>query len=350
MGLTKTQQTIWEKSRLLGAGEQAVRLTDAVCAYLVGRIVLDLGLEKRFPEVPQTLPPFFHPGDLDALVLPDVDAQSLFERLLVLDSNADTYYACVAALHKARLKYENILETQPLPTLEQVGPRGLLQFGKLSAAGLAGFLFWRKWFFDIDNRAGQETGYLFEPVIAYAVGGVPVPAKKSPVKRHRDARKHRQIDCLLGKRAYEFKIRLTIAASGQGRWREELDYPIDCRKSGFIPVLLVLDRTPNPKLDELSLAFKTQRGEVYVGNDAWKHLESLAGPTMARFLDKYVRDPIKQLLDEATPALPELIAKMEGADISISIGRELLWISRRPGSPDDESAELPEDVSDEIPG
>jgi hypothetical protein len=312
--------------------------------------VLDLGLEEKFPEVPDPLPPFFDVGDLDALVLPGVDAQALFERLLKADSDADTYYACLAALHKARLKYESILKTQPLPTLEQVGPRGLLQFGKLSPAGLAGFLFWRKWFFDIDNRAGQETGYLFEPVIAYAVGGLPVPAKKSPVKRHRDARKRRQIDCLLGKRAYEFKIRLTIAASGQGRWREELDYPIDCKKSGYIPVLLVLDSTPNPKLDELSRAFKARRGEVYVGNDAWNHLESLAGPTMARFLAKYVRDPIRQLLDQATPALPELLAKMAGTDISITIGQELLHISRRPQSPDGEPEALPEDVGDEVPG
>ena len=44
-------------------------------------------------------------------------------------------------------------------------PRGLLQYGGMSPKTLAGFLLWRKWIFDIDNRAGQETGYLFEPII-----------------------------------------------------------------------------------------------------------------------------------------------------------------------------------------
>ena len=29
-------------------------------------------------------------------------------------------------------------------------------------------------------------------------------------------------------KAYEFKLRVTIAASGQGRWKEELDFPSDC--------------------------------------------------------------------------------------------------------------------------
>ena len=129
------------------------------------------------------------------------------------------------------------------------------QFGKLRSDALAGFLFWRKWFYDIDNRAAQETGYLFEPIIAHAIGGTPAPAKKSPVKRQSDRNKGRQVDCILDDRAYEFKIRVTIAASGQGRWQEELDFPTDCRTSGFTPVLVCLDSTPNPKLSALVDAF-----------------------------------------------------------------------------------------------
>ena len=119
-------------------------------------------------------------------------------------------FACLAALHKARLKYERILETQPVPTIDQVGPRGLLQFGGMDVRALAGFLLWRKWVFDIDNRAGQETGYLFEPIIAAAVGGVPVSARKSPVRRRNAPSKGRQVDCLREKRAYEIKLRVTI--------------------------------------------------------------------------------------------------------------------------------------------
>lgn len=81
MSLTKTQQTIWEKARAYGSGDQAVGLTDEVCAYLVCRIVHDLGLQNTFPEVPRSLPPFFETDDLDSLVVPGVNAQGLFERL-----------------------------------------------------------------------------------------------------------------------------------------------------------------------------------------------------------------------------------------------------------------------------
>jgi len=350
MGLTKTQQMIWQKSRTAGTGDQAVGLSEPMCAYVVAVIARDLGLDHEFPEIPYPLPDFFSSEDFTSLVVNGVDACELLERLVGLDKDADMYYACLSTLHKARLKYQVILETQPIPTLEQVGPRSLLQFGQLSPRALAAFLFWRKWFFDIDNRAGQETGYLFEPVIAHAIGGIPVPARKSPVKRHRDTGKGRQVDCLRNKDAYELKIRVTIAASGQGRWREELDFPVDCKKSGHKPILVVLDATPNPKLAELSKAFLSQGGEVYVGDKAWKHLDDLAGPTMSRFLDKYVRGPINNLIDEATDQLPEMEARMEDGNIAIRVGDELLRISRREQPSEEDEQAIPDDVTDEIPG
>src|SRR5690606_866561 len=239
----------------------------------------------------------------------------------------------------------------PIPTLEQVGPRGLLQYGKLGPAALAGLLFWRKWFFDIDNRAGQETGYLFEPVIAYAVGGTPVPAKKSPVKRHKDKKKGRQVDCLLGKKAYELKIRVTIAASGQGAWSEELGFTIYCSGSGYKPVFVVLDSTPNPKLLELEKAFTDQDGEVYKGATAWKHLDSLAGPTMSLFLENYVRGPIERLICEAPKALPKFAATMSDDRIEITVGSEKLRIFRREAEVEDSHHdEAPDDIGDNIPG
>ncbi len=256
MGLTKTQAAIWQKARSLGNGAQGVGLSEESCAYLVGRIVQDLQLGRQFPEFAPELAPFFTDEPLDQLIVQGLDSKALFERLVSSQPDADMYFACLATMHKARLKYERILSTQPLPTLEQVGPRGLLQFGKVNTGALAGFLFWRKWFYDLDNRAAQETGYLFEPIIAHAIGGTPAPARKSPVKRRTDQSKGRQVDCIRDDRAYEFKIRVTIAASGQGRWQEELDFPADCRTSGFTPVLICLDSTPNPKLDALMAAFR----------------------------------------------------------------------------------------------
>jgi len=234
--------------------------------------------------------------------------------------------------------------------LEQVGPRGLLQYGKLTPSALAGLLFWRKWFYDIDNRAGQETGYLFEPVIAHAIGGTPAPANSSPVKRATNKSKGRQVDCLRERRACELKIRVTIAASGQGRWREELDFPVDCRESGYVPVLVVLDGTSNPKLTELSAAFEREGGEVYTGDLAWEHLESLAGDTMSRFLDKYVRAPINKLIEEEPTALPELTARLGAGTLLITVGDEALSINRREGEPENGRDETPDDAVDKVIG
>lgn len=349
MGLTRAQETIWERTVALGGGGQAIRLTDGACAYLVGRIVMDLGLPRAFPEVPRSLPSFFGSSDPASLSLTGVDPKVLFERLVGMEPDADTYFACLAALHKSRLKYDAILSTQPIPTLDQVGPRGLLQFGRMTPLALTALLLWRKWFYDIDNRAGQETGYLFQPLIAYAVGGTPVPASKSPIRRHRDKRKGREVDCLVAKRAYEIKIRVTIAASGQGRWREELDYPADCRKSGYTPVLIVFDPTPNPKLSELRERFLKYKGEAYVGDEAWDHLSGLAGRTMSRFLSTYVRAPLAELLKAVPRQLPELTASASEREIRLRLADDELVIARRPGGTVEED-EMPEDVESELPG
>lgn len=353
MALTKSQATIWQKAKSLGSGAQAVKLNDGTCAYLIGTIAHDLGIAHRFPELPGDLTAFFADVPLGSLTVPNVLARPLFERLVASNRDTDTYFACLAALHKARLKYERILSTQPIPTLEQVGPRGLLQYGRLSGRALAGFLFWRKWFFDIDNRAGQETGYLFEPIIAYAIGGTPATAKRSPVKRHDNRSKGRQVDCILDEKAYEFKIRVTIAASGQGRWQEELDFPLDCRESGFQPVFVCMDGTPNPKLNALAQAFREHGGEVYIGDNAWRHLDELAGDTLSIFIEKYVRAPLQDLLAQADDGLPDFAASWSEEAIVVRIAGESLSIPREAAEPDDEIDDmedaLPTDADDAIP-
>lgn len=127
MGLTQAQRSIVNKVRSVGGGKQGVALSEEACSFLVGVVARDLNLLAKFPEVPGDMPTFFSPGPLESLVIPSVEFEALFERLVGLDPNADTYFSCLAALHKARLKYERILQTQPVPTIDQVGPRGLLQ-------------------------------------------------------------------------------------------------------------------------------------------------------------------------------------------------------------------------------
>jgi hypothetical protein len=204
--------------------------------------------------------------------------------------------------------------------------------------------------FDIDNRAGQETGYVFEPIIAYAIGGIPYSAKRSPIKRSGVGPAGRQVDCVVDNKAYEIKIRVTIAASGQGRWGEELAFPKDCQASGFIPVLLVLDPTANAKLDELSEAFAAAGGESYVGQAAWDHLAAAAGSTMARFLEIYVHAPLQALLKETPQLLPDLTLRMQHEQIIMEVGSEYLAIQRAPATEINASEDLlPEDVDDASP-
>lgn len=353
MGLTNLQCSTIEKARAGGAAELAVELSDDVCVYLLAVIARDLGLSNKFRELPQTVPDFFSDTQPEELILKGFDFWKLMSRLVDADAEGPTYFSCLATLHKARLKYLKILERQPIPTMDQVGPRGLLQYGSMSAKALTVFMLWRKWLYDIDNRAAQETGYLFEPIIAHSIGGTPFSASKSPIRRHQDGKRGgRQVDCVRAKRAYELKMRVTIAASGQGRWGEELAFPNDCRHSGYTPVLVVFDPTENPKLSELKKAFLAANGEVYVGKDAWRHLEEAAGKTMGTFLDKYVRSPMQNLLSEVpNGSLPELTMSLDDAAFRMTVAGERVAIYRATPNPDLLDAKvIPEDVDEETSG
>ncbi len=330
LSLSKSQLQALTKVRASGGSDIDSALDDPICCFLLAVLSRDLGISNQFPELPS------EPGELFSRVSPSsmrIEGNSflaLYERALHEVPDADGYFMCLAKLHKARLKYSRILESQPLPTVDQVGPRGLLQYGGLGTASLAALLFWRKWMFDIDNRAGQETGYLFEPIIAHCIGGVAFGSKNSPIKRIGERGGGRQVDCLREeiKAAYEVKVRVTIAASGQGRWGEELSFPVEAAASGYKPVLLVLDPTSNPKLLELSDAFLEAKGEVYLGDAAWGHLESAAGTIMATFLDKYVKHPLADILQASVMELPDFTLKSRPGEIILTLGEETLVIHR----------------------
>lgn len=350
MGLSKSQQILITKARNPGESELGIFLDDEICTYLTATMISDLNAISHFPELPMNIPSFFGSQKLSDLRLAGYNFTALLERLFSIQNDADTYFYCLATLHKARLKYERILKSQAIPTIDQVGPRGLLQYGSLSPKSLASLLFWRKWMFDIDNRAGQETGYVFEPIIAYAIGGIPYSAKRSPIKRGGVGPLGRQVDCIVDNRAYEIKIRVTIAASGQGRWGEELEFPNDCQASGFVPVLVVLDPTANVKLEELRRAFVAAGGESHIGQAAWEHLAAVAGSTMARFLEIYVHTPLQALLKEAPQVLPDLTLRMRNNRIIMEIGPEYLTIQRNSSEEISTSEDmLPEDIDDEGP-
>jgi hypothetical protein len=132
----------------------------------------------------------------------------------------------------------------------------------------------------------------------------------------------------------------------------ELEFPEDCRASGYKPILVVFDPTPNPKLRELTAAFEAAGGHVYVGERAWSHLEQAAGTTMSVFLDKYVRGPLQDLLSSAPEELPELALRLDAERIVFALGDSSYEIAR--AAPDLDLLEggdqMPDDVQETLPG
>lgn len=354
MAMSLAQRTMFNKATKMGSGKQAVTLTDDACRALVAIAARDLHVLPDLAALADGLDLY----SAEAPSLLGVQAGgtpiSMYEKLVQAVADGDTYFASLAALHKGRLKYERILATQPIPTIEQVGPRGLLLYGLMPTDSLAALLLWRKWVFDIDNRAGQETGYVFEPILAGSIGGVAVSSSKSPVRRRTDKSKGRQVDCVLGNVAYEFKLRVTIAASGQGRWGEELDFPLDCVASGFVPALVVLDSTEDPKLTQLIKAFRDAGGQAYVGPEAWNHLEQQAGPTMGVFVEQYIRRPLADLLEHVPEVddLPPFGLRLENGWVVFRVGEHEAAFQRLVEDPDldDGEDDLPDDAGDQLPG
>lgn len=225
----------------------------------------------------------------------------VLERACAINEDFGLYIRNLCALHRRRVKYQRILSAQPLPQMDQIGPRSLLEYGECDDELLSGWMSWRKWIYDIDNRSAQETGYLFEPVLASCLGGTPVGARNSPVKRvdgnGNQTSKGRQVDCFVAGEnlAYEFKMRVTIAASGQGRFGEELSFPFECQVARFKPILIVLDPTPSPRLNELRAAFENAAGSSYIGEEAWRHINEKSGEILSIFVEKYIRPPIESI-------------------------------------------------------
>ena len=259
----------------------------------------------------------------EAIEVSNNDILNAIQLGLEKDGDFGLFINNLAMLHKRRLKYQRITHQQQRPTMEQVGARSLLEYGFAEDELLSSWLIWRKWIFDIDNRSGQETGYLFEPLLANCLGGVSVAAKNSPVRRLNadgsSSERGRQVDCYVAAdgSAYEFKLRVTAAASGQGRFAEEISFPAECRAAGIVPILLVLDPTPSERLKNLVKAFASSGGYALIGEDAWKHVEQKAGKTMSVFIATYVRPPLERMsaLDSGKPE--KISLRQEGGKIVV---------------------------------
>ena len=235
------------------------------------------------------------------------------------------YLKNLSELWRRRFKFYNILKTQPFPLTEQIGPRCLLEYGNCEDALLFSWMSWRKLIYDIDNRSAQETGYLFEPILASCLGGEPVSHRYSPVKRIDDngnpTNEGRQIDCYIeeSREVYELKLRVTIA----GRFSEEMSFPYEARKAGLTPILIVFDPTPSSLLDRLKAKYVEEGGRCAIGEDAWNMLTDRAGREMGKYIVKYIKPPISKM-DEVRLSIP--------SNIQLSASEDRLTITDETGN------------------
>lgn len=328
MRLSKSDISQLEDARTIG-GEPSVSLSDGEMANLLKLVAEDLDLDVpeqlACAECDEKLESGFFEVGINELDCSELESTFSLGEILKRtigdyaedDPDVFTYYSLLVQLHSYRRKFEKVCNVQGIPELETIIPRGLLEIGKFDVESLVSWLTWRKFLYDIDNRSAQTTGYLFEPILTESIGGASYSSSKSPIEST-SGKGNRQVDCIIGDTAYEFKMRVTIAASGQGRFREELQFAEDAHNSGYTPVLLVLDPTPSKKLRKLSNEFRDYGGRAYTGNDAWNHLEEKAGDTMTEFLEKYVRGPLSQI-DENEDHFESLLVDYDEEDGSIIV-------------------------------
>ncbi|MBR6458867.1 MAG: hypothetical protein IKS49_01740 [Actinomycetaceae bacterium] len=306
--LNGSQKRFYAQFARHGQGDTLVEISPQEVALLTA--ITHLDLHKN--DVPEWLSqdlylvsqkPFFEigPNEISQLNIrtPEMAYDILMEAGIGnLDSPDYLYLTNLSALYRRRTKYLRILRQQQFPSADQIGPRCLLEYGNTDSSLLFSWMMWRKLTFDLDNRSAQETGYLFEPIVASCLGGVQMGSKNSVVHRL-DAHgvptnDGRQIDCYVEdtQKVYELKMRMTIAASGQGRFAEELSFPMEAQAAGLTPVLIVFDPTPSNRLTELQKAYANAGGESATGDDAWDLLKNNAEVGMATFIEKYVEPPI----------------------------------------------------------
>jgi len=308
--MNKQQREFYKLFSEHGSGDAKVIISPQEVLVMLYIATSDLGLTlpkctySAFKKIAQLGFYNISHKDIDKLPKLSVDESFAFmEQCQITNINniAFLYMKNLCDLYRRRVKYYSILKTQSFPNAEQIVPRSLLEYGNCENQLLADWLEWRKWIFDIDNRSAQETGYVFEPILASCLGGESVSASISPVKRIDEkgnpTSNGRQIDCYISesREVYELKMRVTIAASGQGRFSEEMSFPYEAQKAGLIPVLVVFDNNESTLLTKLKSRYLECGGRYYIGEDAWNILKERAGKEMGIFINKYIYPPINSM-------------------------------------------------------
>ena len=332
MAITKQQKEFYKTFSQHGSGNALVKICPKDVVLLIHIAYKDLHEESPewfIPEYKSLANEDFYkitPSMVDGLPsLTEEEAVSYIQLCGAGNVNNIIYLYLknLSELYRRRYKFYNILRFQPFPDTEQIGLRCLLEYGNCDDALLFSWMTWRKLVYDIDNRSAQETGYLFEPIMASCLGGESVSHRYSPVKRIDDngnvTNEGRQIDCYIeeSREVYELNLRVTIAASGQGRFAEEMSFPYEAKCAGLKPILIVFDPTPSQLLSRLKDKYVSEGGSYAIGEDAWNKLTGQAGPEMGSFILKYIKPPISKM-EQAEINIPSNIHLSACGD-SISI-------------------------------
>ena len=145
---------LFSAARILGNGDDRVALSENELFCLLTQCCQDLSIQAPISQLPplSVLPPSpdYYRLPLTWFQVPQAgcpSAPALVESLascIAREPDFGLYFANLAALHKRRRKYQRILSTQPRPTMNQIGPRSLLEFGGMHHQLLAAWLVWRK--------------------------------------------------------------------------------------------------------------------------------------------------------------------------------------------------------------
>ena len=225
--LSSTQKKQISKLREVGKnGLSAYRFHDGALAKIVALVEQICATEKTLTTVTPEMRLTDDIFDTSAYwFFEPLEFEDFVDLYLEAEQKIDDFPAVFELVYevvKRRLRFQWIEENQELPVSEQLANRAVLENGFKDAKSTIANILWRKFWGTIDNRSAAEAGYLTEKVITSCLCGQSYSDKDSPITRFGEGEVGRQIDCIVEDFAYEVKTRITGAASGRGRSRDEL--------------------------------------------------------------------------------------------------------------------------------
>jgi hypothetical protein len=145
-------RNLYSKCKMHGNGEAQIVITDDELASLIAIAVSNLNWSLEELGIRKIVLPYY-----DYYKIPlnwfdenhnlGVDPDTVINYLKVCfskDNDFALFIENLSALHRRRVKYKRILSSQPLPTMDQIGPRVLLEYGGCNITLLANWMLWRK--------------------------------------------------------------------------------------------------------------------------------------------------------------------------------------------------------------